>query len=309
MSACQRATRNEMQIFASTTSLGRGRTDLADILPMMMDQGFDGVELGSTHVWRSDLARIIERNRPARILTHNYFPPSREDLVINIASPDGDVRRASIEHVRICIDFAASVGAELYTVHPGFMAPTATAATRRAPGGAFDFDFVGTTAPYEQSFALMEDALDELLNYAQKAGMQLAIETEGTITRPGMLLMERPTEYRRLFSELGTGLLLNFNLAHSSLAANLHGFDLAEFIGEFGHCFAAVEISHNDGKEDNHQALIESSYVFQWLSLLPDVPLILEFREVTTGELRRSAEMLLAKAPSSYQSENGKKSQ
>jgi sugar phosphate isomerase/epimerase len=293
-----------MQIFASTTSLGHGRTDLADILPAIVDLGFDGIELGSTHVWRSDLAGIIENNRPARILTHNYFPPSPDELVINIASSDANVRAASIAHVRTCIDFAASVGAELYTVHPGFMAATATAATRRTPGVAFDFDFVGTRTPYEQSFALMRDALGDLLRCAQAAGVRLAIETEGSITKPGMLLMEHPKEYRRLFSELGPGLLLNFNLAHSSLAAKHHGFDLTEFICEFGHCFAAVEISHNDGEQDHHKPLIEGSFVFKWLPLLPDVPLILEFREASARDLQSSAKMLLSMAASFQPAEN-----
>lgn len=291
-----------MQIFASTTSLGRGCTDLADILPAMMDLGLDGIELGSTHRWRPDLACIIERHRLARVLTHNYFPPAPTDLVINLASPDSGLRQASIAHARACIDFAADLGAELYTVHPGFMAITATAATKRAPGAAFDFDFVGTHVPYEKAFALMRDALGDLLDHAQRIGVRLAIETEGSITRPGVLLMERPEEYRRLFSELGSRLLLNFNLAHSSLAAKLHGFSLSAFIAEFGQHFAAVEVSHNDGQRDDHQPLIAGSYVFQWLPLLPDVPFILEFREASVSELRRSAEMLLAKAVPSDQS-------
>ncbi len=286
-----------MQIFASTTSLGRGRTDLADILPAMVDLGLDGIEFGSTHLWRPDLARIIERHRPARVLTHNYFPPAPVDLVINLASSDAEVRRASIAHVRACIEFAAGLGAELYTVHPGFMATTALAATRRTPGVAFDFDFVGTSTPYEQAFALMRDALGDLLDHAQRAGVRLAIETEGSITRPGMLLMERPDEYRRLFSELGTRLLLNFNLAHSSLAAKQHGFGLSAFVAEFGKRFAAVEVSHNNGEQDDHRPLIAGSYVFRWLPLLPDVPLILEFREASVSEIKRGAEMLLAKTP------------
>ena len=285
-----------MQIFASTTCLGHGRTDLADILPAMLDLGLDGIEFGSTHLWRPDLARIIERHRPARVLTHNYFPPAPTELVINLASPDAKVRQASIAHARGCIDFAADVGAELYTVHPGFMATTVRAATKRMSGAAFDFDFTGTTVPYQQAFELMRDALGDLLAHAGRVGVRLAIETEGSITRPGMLLMERPDEYRRLYSELGNNLMLNFNLAHSSLAAKLHGFSLSAFIEEFSQYFAAVEVSHNDGQQDNHQSLIADSYVFQWLPLLPDVPLILEFREASARELRHSADLLLAQA-------------
>jgi sugar phosphate isomerase/epimerase len=293
-----------MQVFASTTSLGKGRTDLAVVLPAMMDLGFDGIELGSNHLWRSDFAGVIKENRPPRILTHNYFPPCPDDLVINVASPEPVVRLASIAHARNCIDFASEIGAELYTIHPGFMAATATVVAHRQLEAAYDFEF-GDSVPYEQSYLLMRDALGELLEYAKHAGMRLAIETEGSVTKQGILLMERPDEYRRLFAELGGGFFLNFNLAHSRLAAGVHGFDLAEFIREFGPKFAAVEVSHNDGERDQHRALISSSYVFEWLPLLPDVPLIIEVREASAADLSNSAHLLRSAAGVKNRTGNG----
>lgn len=290
-----------MQIFVSTTSLGCGRTDLVSILPVMMNLGLDGIELGSTHVWRPDLARIVNEYRPRRILAHNYFPPAQDDLIINIASADKAVRQSSIAHARYCIDFAAELGAELYTVHPGFMAAYASVVTKRSSVTAFDFDYSGASVPYEEAYELMRDALGELLAHARRQGIRLAIETEGSITSPGLLMMEQPDEYRRLLAELGDRLYLNFNLAHSSLAAKVHGFSISAFIAEFGQHFAAVEISHNDGMHDSHQALVPDSYVFKWLPFLPDVPLILEFREASVCTIKQSAEMLLAKAPTKLQ--------
>jgi sugar phosphate isomerase/epimerase len=281
-----------MQVFASTTCLGVGRTELGCVLPRLIELPIDGVELGSTHLWRPDLAQVIEDSRPLRILVHNYFPPAPQDLVLNIASTDSKVRQASLDHAHKCIDFASECQAELYSIHPGFMAETATASSGRSTNAAFDFEFVGRAAPYERSFELMRDALDDLLSYARAAGVRLAIETEGSVTRPGRLLMERPEEYRRLFQELGQGILLNFNLAHSSIAAAVYEFDLEDFIKEFRNYFAAVEVSHNNGEQDEHLPLVEGSYVFQWLDLLPDVPVILEFREASLDSIRRSLEML-----------------
>jgi sugar phosphate isomerase/epimerase len=281
-----------MQIFASTTSLGTGRTDLADVLPGMLELPLDGIELGSTHSWRSDLDQLVRDFRPPRIAVHNYFPPAPQDLVLNIASTDSLVRKASIDHARTCIDFAAGCGAEFYTIHPGFMAQSARPASKRSNEAAFDFEFIGSPAEYEESFALMCDALCGLLSHAQKGGLRLAIETEGSVTRQGMLLMEKPAEYRRLFKEFGAELWLNFNLAHSSLAAKSHGFDLGAFIDEFSDRFTAVEISHNDGERDQHLPLTADSYVFEWIPRLPDVPLVLEFREAAAADIRRSADML-----------------
>src|SRR5262249_16627480 len=143
---------------------------------------------------------------------------------------------------------------------------------------------------------LMREALRELLSYARVAGVRLAIETEGSVTRPGMLLMEKPGEYRRLFNEVGDQLLINFNLAHSSLAALVHGFNLVDFISEFSPFFAAAEISHNNAQQDKHLPLVPGSYVFEWTALLPDVPLILEFREASIEDINASVEMLRSRA-------------
>lgn len=281
-----------MQIFVSTTSLGQGQTDLAKILPELLTLNLDGIEFGSTHVWQPDFESLIKQNRPARFLTHNYFPPAPESLVINLTSSDPEVRQASLTHARTCIEFAARLGSELYTVHPGFMTSRATTTTKHDTDSAFDFDFSGNKVSHEMAFTLMCDSLAELLHDAKRAGVRLAIETEGSVTKPGILLMEQPKEYRRLFAELGNELFLNFNLAHSSLAAKFHCFDLNAFIQEFSQRFAAIEISHNNGVQDEHKTLVEGSYVFNCLQFLPDVPLILEFREASLREIKTSAEML-----------------
>jgi sugar phosphate isomerase/epimerase len=283
-----------MQIFVSTTCLGVGRTDLAEVLPRLLDLPVDGVELGSTHLWRADLDQIVTSFQPARLLSHNYFPPARQDLVLNIASTDAEVRHSSLAHAHECIDFASRCGVELYTIHPGFVTATAKPAAERSQSVAFDFEFSGRQASPEESFTVLRDSLDDLLSYARTAGVRLAIETEGSVTRPGMLLMERPEEYRRLLEEFGNDLLLNFNLAHTSLAAAVHQFDLAEFISEFRRHFAAVELSDNNGRQDEHLPLVPGSYVFKWLELLPDVPLIMEFREASIDSIRDSAEILRA---------------
>ena len=102
-----------MQIFASTTFHGTGPVALAEPLAMLSDIGLDGVELGSTHRWQADIQSDIRRLWSKPLITHNYFPPAKDDLVLNIASLDPDVRMRSIEHMKFCLAFAADIGAIL----------------------------------------------------------------------------------------------------------------------------------------------------------------------------------------------------
>ena len=283
-----------MQLFASTTFLGTERTRVSEVVRAMRDSSLDGIELGSTHQFEEEVDLLAIRDIwRGRILTHNFFPPSAdESFVLNLAAEDTLIRAQSVAHCRYCIDVAAKLGAELYTVHPGFMAAPLEAASRRGVSH-YDFTFAESRIPHDAAFSASLESLSFLLNHAQNTGVTLAIETEGSITKPGILLMERPEEYDRLFAAL-PGMMLNFNLAHTSLSAKVHGFDVADFVARFGRYFAAVELSNNDGHSDEHAALVPGSYVLSWLDRLPDVPWILEFRNVSLADLEYSADLIRA---------------
>ncbi|HEU4551135.1 MAG TPA: TIM barrel protein [Rhizomicrobium sp.] len=283
-----------MQIFASTTFLGDSRTRVTDVVRAMRNTSLDGIELGSTHRFEDEAALLAIRDLwPGRILTHNFFPPSEdENFVLNIASTDAEARARSLVQCRYCIRIAAGLGAELYTVHPGFTAVPVEAAAKNR-GGYYDFRFDDVRVPHETAFAVMTDSLGELMDEAARAGVTLAIETEGSVTKQGILLMEKPEEYDRLLAAL-PALRLNFNLAHTSLSARVHGFSVSEFVARFGQHFAAVELSHNDGHSDQHAALVPGSYVFDWVGRLPDVPWIMEFRNASVTDLEYSAALIRA---------------
>ena len=281
-----------MQIFASTTFHGTDRTRVTDVVRLMQCTSLDGIELGSTHVYEEEAALLSIRELwQKRLLTHNFFPPKvDEDFVLNLAAADTQARAESLAHCRYCIDITAELGAELYTVHPGFMAVPLEAAAKKGESH-YDFTFAEGRIPHAEAFAASLESLAALQDHARKAGVTLAIETEGSVTKQGVLLMERPEEYDQLFAALPE-MKLNFNLAHTSLSAKVHGFEVADFVARFGARFAAVELSHNDGHSDQHAALVPGSYVLDWVPKLPDVPWIMEFRNASITELEDSAALI-----------------
>ena len=281
-----------MQIFASTTFHGTNRTRVTDVVRLMQRTSLDGIELGSTHVHEEEAALLSIRDLwGKRILTHNFFPPKAdENFVLNLAAADRDMRAESVAHCRYCIDIAAELEAELYTVHPGFMAVPLEAAAKKGESH-YDFQFAAGRIPHAEAFAASLESLAVLQGHARESGVTLAIETEGSVTKQGILLMERIDEYDRLFAAL-PDMKLNFNLAHTSLSAKVHGFSVDDFVARFGARFAAVELSHNDGHSDQHAALVPGSYVLDWVPKLPDVPWIMEFRNASITELEDSAALI-----------------
>ena len=273
-------------VFASTTFWSDGPTELADVLELLAPLGLDGIELGSTHIWRDDLVQVARRAK-GRLFSHNYFPPAPDDLIINLASARDDILQASRRHALHCLDMAAEIGSELYTVHPGFLAEPTSAARQKADG-AYDFSFATPSGTTEQGFQTMVESLRLLAEHAARRGIALAIETEGSVTKQGVLLMERPDEYIRLF-DLLPDLRINLNVAHSSLAAKVHGFDISQLIELVVPRLAAVELSHNDGHQDKHLPLVADSPMLAPLALIPSsVPVILEFRNASIADMEAS---------------------
>ena len=287
-----------MDIFLSTTSLGLGRTNLLELFDSFTKFDIEGIEFGSNHQWTFNLISDLKKRSPfERAFSHNYFPPEPNNIVLNIASLNKGVRESSIAHAIKCIDVAKLLGCEFYTLHPGFLSENAIPADLLSGETGYDFRFIGRFADYDSAFTEMVASLKKISSYARQSGVGFAIETEGSVTSSGHLLMETPEEFKRLRQELGDLCpKINFNFAHSVLASKKHGFGLKDFISDFGKDFIAIEVSDNDGKRDLHKYLTQDSYILSWLRYLPKVPIILEFRAATILQIENSIKLLRGKS-------------
>ena len=53
-------------------------------------------------------------------LVHNYFPPPKEEFVLNLGSTNNEIIRKSISLCKKAIDDAVVLGAPCYSIHAGF---------------------------------------------------------------------------------------------------------------------------------------------------------------------------------------------
>lgn len=274
-----------MKIFVSTTWNGIQSSDLCETLFLMNDLECDGFELGSTHLPIVDHSFICKYTYGRELITHNYFPSTTDNLIINLASLDEPTRNKSIQFCRSAIKFASEIGASHYTVHPGFLK---TPVLAKSSTQNFDFKFHPIQQDYEKSYQAMLKSITYLLECSLDYGVNLLIETEGSVTTPNVCLLETPSEIRRLFEYFPSGLNLNFNLAHSRFSSTINKFCLLEFIHEFHEKIIFVEISDNDGSADQHRPLNANSFALQYLKVLKGKNLILEFRNSKIEDIRNS---------------------
>jgi sugar phosphate isomerase/epimerase len=273
---------DEMNLYVSTTFLKDGST-IEEALNLCQKHDIINLELGSNHCYSPAFASIVS-SFDLNYLVHNYFPIPKESFVLNLASSDERVLEKSIKHVKTAIDFCAEVGALLYTFHPGFLTdPQGPNQTSQNYDFQWD-DSIINKVNHNMAYERMLKGIDTCVEYARQRKVKIAIETEGSYKKRDHLLMQHPEEYTRLFKSFSPDELgINMNIGHLKLAAKAFDFTEIEFADLISDYIVAMELSHNDGMEDQHLPLIEEAWY--WPIILDprfsSSYKIMEFRDVS----------------------------
>jgi sugar phosphate isomerase/epimerase len=280
----------------STTFIPDGKS-LQEALVLCKEASIQSVEIGSNHCYEENYGYLS--NYDFRYLVHNYFPIPRKSFVLNIASFDETIRTMSIKHIKRALDFCEGNNAKLYTFHPGFLTDPKGS---NQSNSNFDFQW----DEYQLSFTnhskaknLMYFALDEIVSYALSKNINIAIETEGSLNKKDHLLMQRPEEYEEFMTKYApSDISINLNIGHLNLAANAFHFDRFEFVDLIQNYIVAMELSHNDGVEDQHLALQPDGWYWDLIHdpRFESVYKILEFRNTPITEIVKNIQMIQEKA-------------
>ena len=280
----------------STTFIPDGKS-LQEALVLCKEASIQSVEIGSNHCYEENYGYLS--NYDFRYLVHNYFPIPRKSFVLNIASFDEIIRTMSIKHIKRALDFCEGNNAKLYTFHPGFLTDPKGS---NQSNSNFDFQW----DEYQLSFTnhskaknLMYFALDEIVSYALSKNINIAIETEGSLNKKDHLLMQRPEEYEEFMTKYApSDISINLNIGHLNLAANAFHFERFEFVDLIQNYIVAMELSHNDGVEDQHLALQPDGWYWGLIHdpRFESVYKILEFRNTPITEIVKNIQMIQEKA-------------
>ena len=115
--------------------------------------------------------------------------------MINIASKNTSIRKKSINVIKKNIKFSKSISSKLYTFHPGFIDDPVSKNI-----GNKNYDFVWKKKiikkkDYQLSWKLMILSFKEIIKYSKKINQKIAFETEGSLDKKHLLLMQKPNEF------------------------------------------------------------------------------------------------------------------
>ncbi len=234
------------------------RNSVVEIVKM----GIRNVELsGGTKYYPEYLNDLIELKNQYGLsyLIHNYFPPpdnKKDGFVLNFTSSSEQTYSCSFNLIRKAVSVSESLGAALYTFHPGYTVEMGT----HQKGLYFSYSD-NLLQSKEEKESLFYSRFDLLLEALSGSCVSIAIENLFPFdTQKDYSLFSRPEEIMRFLQRYAdtptVGLLLD--LGHLNVSSYYLGFDKFNFIERLFHDFPdkifEIHLSENDGTGDYHFA-------------------------------------------------------
>lgn len=276
-------------MFFVSTTFEKDNLPIKSAIDKLFQNSIFNIELGSNHCYEKSYSYL--KKYKINYCVHNYFPIPKKNIVLNIASQNKKIRDKSLKHIKKAIKFSKKINAHLYTFHPGFLTdPDGSNISNK------NYDFLWNKkklllSNYNKSWKLMVKSIKEIIKYSKKQKVKIAIESEGSVNSKNHLLMQRPIEYIRfykIFNKKDIG--INLNIGHLNLASIAFKFDKKKFIKNISRNIVAMELSHNNGKNDDHLPIKSNTWYWKIINdqKFKNIPKILEFRNTHISKVKKT---------------------
>lgn len=240
---------------------------IKDSIEKLYQYGFQNIEFsGGTRPYdemENDILNF-KKKYDLNYLCHNYFPPPRENFVLNLASLNKDIYERSFNHVKQALELSARIGADKFAVHAGFLIdiPLNEIGQSVSNKELFDADNAKT-----QFF----EAVKQLKLIADKLNIKLYIENNVVSsqnfknfgnTNPFFICSQKDAEE---FVESVSGVQILIDLAHLKVSCKSLGLNFEKEADYFLNNTDYIHLSDNDGLSDSNKEILETSDVYEVL--------------------------------------------
>jgi sugar phosphate isomerase/epimerase len=267
---------------------------IGDAIRELAVNGFTNIELsGGTEYYESYEDDIFELKEKYNLnyLVHNYFPPPKENFVLNLASLDDVIFEKSIGQLRKAIRLARLFDSDKFGFHAGYYADVSVAEIGKVIPAGHLCNTKQAYGRFCKGFNLIKNESDGINIYIENNVYSKSnFDTYG-LEKPAMLIS--PEEYRELHQYIDFKLLLD--IAHLYVSSRTLGFDFNSQLDELIIETDYIHVSDNDGWHDQNDEFMPGSKLFDKLkeTSLKDKTITLEICTGIDG-LKASFESLAA---------------
>jgi sugar phosphate isomerase/epimerase len=276
-----------MTIYISTSCF-KNNKNVIDVLDVYERLGFKNVELGSTHVFVDNLIDEL-KSYNFNFIIHNYFPPSKNQFIMNLASQNPIILKKTLEQIKKAIRLCNELNSNLYSFHPGF-----TIDPSNLPLCSIKLD--KPTIPHDKAFNNFINMLHQINKFAEDYGVKIAVENHvATKETSKFLIFYNYEDFEELFKRINSynlGVLLDFG--HLKVTSYWMDFDRYNFIEKIkGHVFA-LHVHENNSISDEHKPIRKKSWFMQFIDkkVFKNLIIVLESVNLNSNKIIENKKLL-----------------
>lgn len=240
--------------------------NIIDILNVLTSKGIYNIELsGGTNFYNeleNQLIDFVQKNK-INVRLHNYFPPPKEDFVINIASLNTEIYEKSISHCLNSIRLSKKLGADRYSIHAGFLIDPGVKEIGIGNG-------LKKKELYDINLATKK-MISSIKLFNEEAGNDLKIYIENNVLSKSNydkyhnnpLMLTTRSDYENLSKNINFNLLLD--VAHLKVSSNVLGRNFREDLDFLFDKTDYLHLSSNDSLEDTNNNILSDKNLVEFL--------------------------------------------
>ncbi|MCT7487123.1 sugar phosphate isomerase/epimerase [Aliarcobacter cryaerophilus] len=237
---------------------------IKDSVEELARNGFQNIELsGGTEYYgdfEDDLLELKEKYN-LKYICHNYFPPPKEHLVLNLASLNDEIYKKTFEHLRQAIELSKSLGAKKFGFHAGFFIDIKVSEIGKKISKNNLFDKERSTQRFCDGFKELQNIAGDLKLYIENN--VFSSTNAKTYENENLFMLTNSMEYKELKEMIDFNLLLD--IAHLKVSTKTLGLNFEEELSNMINQSDYIHISDNDALHDLNNKLQENSSLVELL--------------------------------------------
>ena len=194
-------------------------------------------------------------------LLHNYFPPPKNDFMLNLASLNGEIYQKSLEHYEKAISLSRELGAKKFSFHAGYFIDFAVEEANKKIRLRELYDSGQAIKRFCEGYNFLKETAGDIELYIENNVLSDSNAKIFNERHPFMLTDYKG--YEELKSRIDFKLLLD--IAHLNVSANSLNVDFTEQLNMMLSISDYIHLSDNDQLHDQNACFSNNSAILNSL--------------------------------------------
>tara|TARA_E500000178_G_scaffold344797_1_gene393612 strand:+ start:122 stop:979 length:858 start_codon:yes stop_codon:yes gene_type:complete len=251
-----------MSLYFSTGGYKNFRTEEA--VNILIKSGVKNIELSGTMYSPNNVDILTKNFEKIKFQVHNYFPPPKDPIVLNLASLNEDVYKKTYNHILTALKTCKKLGSDFYSFHAGFLCDLKVSELGKRVEKK-------NLQNRDESMELFINRVNEISKIAKDYNINLMIENN-VLSKNNLVnfdgnpfLMCDSIECENIINNTPDNVKLLVDVAHLKVSAESLNFEKEKFLNDCDKLIGGYHLSDNNGLSDTNEKFDENAWFWSHL--------------------------------------------